>query len=87
MKKGEHFTLLLELSLPQYFKQAESHCFLGLRFDFPRHWTTQPHPVISCCIHSQAFELVTGDSLFEPKAGKTFSQEEGTVQCTELTEA
>uniref|UniRef100_A0A667XKA3 non-specific serine/threonine protein kinase n=1 Tax=Myripristis murdjan TaxID=586833 RepID=A0A667XKA3_9TELE len=27
-------------------------------------------------IACMAFELVTGDSLFEPKAGKTFSQEE-----------
>lgn len=31
---------------------------------------------INIILH-QAFELVTGDSLFEPKAGQNFSLEEG----------
>lgn len=31
---------------------------------------------INIMLH-QAFELVTGDSLFEPKAGQNFSLEEG----------
>lgn len=34
--------------------------------------------ILFSCI-SQAFELVTGDSLFEPKAGEFISLEEGTL--------
>ncbi len=40
--------------------------------------TSNPNLFICICIiFQQAFELVTGDSLFEPKAGPNFSLEEG----------